>query len=146
MACASERFDETSAELDARPSAPPDGGVNASAFGPCDHPIAFDEVVSSTLSGCGGQACHLHAPVAASLHLTPDQAYGGLVNARSTIDPNVLLVVPGDVAKSFAWRKITGDLGPDDGNPMPRRLFRWVPLDGDSLRTFRCWIEQGAPR
>jgi hypothetical protein len=140
-ACTNEAIDATSSGL-----ADDDVAVDASAFAPCDERVGFDAVLTQTLSGCGGLACHSRPPVAAHLQLSSSLAYDALVNAPSTVQPSETLVVPGDVARSFAWRKLVDQLGPDDGVPMPRGLARWRPLDGESLRTFRCWIEQGAPQ
>jgi uncharacterized repeat protein (TIGR03806 family) len=136
--------------IDATSACPPPAGVNgavdATAFAACDHAVSFDEVLSQTLASCGGVACHSRPPLAARLALTSTSAYDALVNAPSTVSSTEILVVPGDPGRSLAWRKLVDELGPGEGVPMPRGLVRWQPLAGPSLRTFRCWIEQGAPR
>ncbi len=120
--------------------------VDPSAYAPCDHAVALAEVQASVFNGCAGEACHLRPPMAANLDLRPPSAYASLVNVTSVINPDELRVVPGDPSKSFVWRKLTNQLGPGEGSPMPRGLSAWRPLAGDSLRALRCWIEQGAPR
>jgi hypothetical protein len=103
-------------------------------------------VVTGTLNGCGGLACHSRPPLASGLDLRPTQAFDALVNAPSTVHPGETRVVPGDPARSFAWRKLTDALGPDDGKAMPSGLLSWHPINDDALWMFRCWIEQGATR
>jgi uncharacterized repeat protein (TIGR03806 family) len=140
-------IDETrscdSSAVDGGPDSP---HVGASAFASCDHDVSFEEVQAGALASCGGLACHVRPPLAAKLDLSPAHAYDALVNARSTVNPDEVLVVPGDPSRSFAWHKLIDKLGSSDGTPMPRGLSRWRPVDDDSLRVFRCWIEQGAPR
>jgi hypothetical protein len=100
----------------------------------------------SVFNTCAGEACHQRAPFAAGLDLTAPNAWDSLVGVSSVIDPTFTRVVPGNATKSFAWLKVTNQLVPGQGSPMPRGRIQWQPLPGDALRTMRCWIEQGAPR
>jgi hypothetical protein len=57
-------------------------------------------------------------------------------------------VVPGDAVKSFLFRKMTNDLGPDDGDPMPKSGLAngWMERPAGEIETLRCWIQGGAKK
>jgi hypothetical protein len=94
---------------------------------------------------CASFSCH-GAAAAGGLALTPDRSLASLVGvAASNPDARaagVLRVVPGDPEVSFLLRKLTGRLGPGEGEPMPRVGER---LPAATLDLVRRWIAAGAP-
>jgi len=59
-------------------------------------------------------------------------------------------VKPGDPLGSFLYRKLTNDLGPNEGPPMPEPPSihlgdaGWQELPAAEIEMVRCWILGGA--
>lgn len=83
--------------------------------------------------------CHSTIVAEGGLNLETDP-YGATVGKLSTI-PGVQLVVPGQPDNSLLYRKMTGDLGADEGAVMPPD----GALPDFLIEPVRVWIEQGAP-
>jgi len=94
--------------------------------------------------GCTSAACHGGLTPQGGLSLMPGVAWHSLVHGRSTLDPEVRLVEPGDEKASLLWLKLrAGTSGVDDvlGAPMPVGL---PPVTPDELEAVRLWIRAGA--
>jgi hypothetical protein len=95
--------------------------------------------------GCTASACHGSAPGQGNLDLTGDGAWAALVDAPSTIAPDVKRVEPGAPQKSLLWRKLaarTEGLTGVPGSPMPSND---LPLSTAELAAIEKWIYGGAP-
>lgn len=94
---------------------------------------------------CATFSCH-GAVGAGGLVLTPEAAYANLVGVPpangSARDAGLLRVAPGDPARSFLLLKLSGPLGPGEGDPMPRVGGTLSPALQDLVRR---WIAAGAP-
>jgi hypothetical protein len=91
---------------------------------------------------CIAGACHDSSSPAAALDLsTAAAAYEGLVGKPTLIVPEKMLVVPGDPDGSFLIAKLRGELGPDEGEPMP---YANPPLHDDVIGAIEAWIASGA--
>lgn len=92
---------------------------------------------------CGG--CHDAESPSGALPLVGDGAYDALM-ATADIDPAFTRVVPGDLAQSYLWMKLTND-DTIEGSPMPTSpVTGWRPLPTAELEAIRTWILDGAPR
>jgi hypothetical protein len=82
----------------------------------------------------------------AMLPLTPDVAYRSLVGAAASEKCGGILVVPGDLARSYLYQKLTKD-PPCDGKRMPHpgMLASRPPLPAAQVDIIRAWIQAGAP-
>jgi hypothetical protein len=84
------------------------------------------------------------------LKFTPADAKGAwaaFVNVPASTVGAGTRVVPGDPAHSFLYRKLTNDLTPDEGQPMPGQgqiSTGWKELPADEIEMVRCWILGGA--
>jgi hypothetical protein len=114
---------------------------------------SFAAVLAKPLSGCGGFEPPCHSFGAGSFTLDPSNAaaaWAAMVNTTAATPGAGKLVAPGDPAHSFVYRKLTNDLTPDEGGPMPApgNLMgaMWTELPQDELDTLRCWILGGAPK
>jgi hypothetical protein len=97
----------------------------------CDVQTLFDENCLS---------CHSEAVGASgSLNLEHD-AWSQLVNQPSSFADGRVLVTPGDPSTSFLYIKLSGELLPEDGDPMPYGSS----LDQESLAIVSDWISAGA--
>jgi hypothetical protein len=94
---------------------------------------------------CASFSCHGTA-AAGGLDLTPDRAAASLVGVAPSNGParaaGLLRVAPGDPDRSFLLRKLLADLGPGEGEPMPRVGQR---LPAARIALVRSWILAGAP-
>jgi hypothetical protein len=108
-------------------------------------PVAFDPTFSNIQQNVFSSICiECHTGIAApeGLRLDSLNAYSNLVNVRSTEQPNLFRVEPGNPDRSYIIRKLEG--GPDIiGGQMP--LDR-PPLDQLTINAIRLWIAQGAPQ
>lgn len=111
----------------------------------------FTAVLAKPLSGCGGFEPPCHKLAAGELRIDPNDpamTFAALVNVDTTIVGAGKRVVPGDPVKSFLYRKLIDDLGPDDGAPMPEpgglANPMWNQLPQDEIDIVRCWIAGGA--
>jgi len=92
---------------------------------------------------CGG--CHDADTPSGELPLVGDDAYDALMQSAD-IDPAFARVVPGDLARSYLWLKLT-NAAAIDGSPMPTSpVTGWRPLPTAELEAIRTWILDGAPR
>jgi hypothetical protein len=87
-------------------------------------------------------SCHTAEEPEAKLVLEVGEGYGQLVGRRSTQEPELAIVVPGDPAASYLWRKLTHDV--EVGRGMPRTVVGSIKLSADELELYRRWIEDGA--
>jgi len=120
------------------------------AGGACATTPTFAEVLAKPLSNCSGfePPCHNHN--AAMLNIDPTMAgptWSHLVNVPTYTAGAGVRVVPGDPEHSFLYRKLTDQLGPNDGLPMPHSGLAtgWNELPADEIEMVRCWILEGAP-
>lgn len=89
--------------------------------------------------GCMFSSCHsASASPAGGLSLA-GSTYEKLVNAKSTLAPEKLRVVPFDPDASFLYEKIAQDK-PSAGKRMPPGQ----PLPEDEIAMIRAWIAGGA--
>jgi hypothetical protein len=94
---------------------------------------------------CTSASCHASATRAGGLSLEASDSYDSLVD----VEPDngvaraagLLRVVPGDPESSFLVRKITSDLAPGEGSPMPLGMSPLAPAD---IELVRSWIAEGA--
>lgn len=129
------------------------GGTGGSAAGCEEIDPSFAAVLSKPLSSCSGFEPPCHNLAAGGLHLDRADAAGtwaALVDVDASTPGAGKLVVPGDPVHSFLYRKLTNDLSPDEGDPMPRPRnlanATWQELPRDQLDTLRCWIAAGAKK
>lgn len=80
-----------------------------------------------------------------ALDLTAGGAYGALVGRAATQPCGGTLVVPGDPAASYLYRKVV-DETPCEGQRMPHvsTIYRG-PLSDPQIAVFERWIRDGAP-
>jgi len=112
----------------------------------------FDRIQKQVFNeSCALGACHDSQSQAGSLLLEPGASYTNLINvvpentaaaaagwSRVTmLDPNT-----GDPDTSFLFHKLTGDLGPGFGDPMP---LSGPGLAADLIDIIELWIQGGAP-
>jgi hypothetical protein len=73
-------------------------------------------------------------------------AWAAFVNVPASTVGAGKRVVPGDAAHSFLYRKLTNDLTPDEGLPMPQSGLAapWKELPADQIEMVKCWILAGA--
>ena len=116
---------------------------------------AFADVQALFAAKCGG-GCHLstdadggcRASAVTGLSLCPADAWDNLVAARSRQTDRLLLVEPGDSARSYLLRKLLPATA--DGGRLPgvygMRDPPGAPLSEPELRLIAAWIDGGAPR
>jgi len=85
-------------------------------------------------------ACHTTGAASAGLDLSAGHAYANTVNVMSGEIPAVKRVLPGDLANSYLYRKITNAPG-IIGQPMPFGAF---PMPQAQIDTIGAWILEGA--
>ncbi len=112
------------------------------------------EIVPVFEKHCAGAAgCHGAKPTdSVALDLRAPAAYGQLVNHAAEMGAVALLrVKPGDAARSLLVHKLTGNVGPKEGKPMPidpdtGASVEPSPLPADFIdRVLVPWIIAGAP-
>jgi hypothetical protein len=86
-------------------------------------------------------SCHNPGGQAAKCDLTVGRSWAELVNQPSHENPVHTLVIPGDPENSFLVKKLRGELGPDDGDPMP---LRNPSLSEAQIQAIETWIAGGA--
>lgn len=95
---------------------------------------------------CVQAACHDAATRQGNLDLTAAASYVNLVGTEPqnpvARDAGLLRVTPGSPEASFLLRKLTGDLEPGEGAPMP---LLGSPLPPAQIELIRSWIAAGAP-
>jgi len=126
------------------------GGGSTGAGGACTTSPTFAQVLAKPLSSCSGlePPCHNHDAAMLSIQPTMQGAtWSQLVNVQTYTAGAGVRVVPGDPENSFLWRKLTDQLGPNDGLPMPHSGLAtgWNELPADEIEMVRCWILEGAP-
>lgn len=129
------------------------GGATSSsggAGGGCATTPTWTEVLAKPLSGCSGFEPPCHNAGAEGLKFTASDkngAWAAFVNVPAMTAGAGVRVVPGDPAHSFLYRKLTNDLTPDEGQPMPQGAGLnpgWKELPQDEIEMVRCWILGGA--
>ena len=117
-------------------------------------PTLTQDVAPLFQASCGfGASCHGTAQPAGLVRLTLDADYDAAallarLKGKSTREPSLALVNPGDTASSFLWHKVTGDFtglpcaASSCGERMPQRS---TPLAAEDLALLQQWIQQGAP-
>ena len=95
---------------------------------------------------CAQSSCHADQTRAGGLVLNGDDVYDQLVGVAATNlaarEAGALRVIPGSPEASFLVRKLTGDLAPDEGLPMP---FGGATIPEAEIERVRSWIADGAP-
>jgi hypothetical protein len=108
--------------------------------------ISFERVLLPILKRhCAvGTRCHAGDTAAARLRLDGSDPYAALVDARSSLRPTLLRVMPGRPSESVLWLKVTGKHKQAGifGDQMPPGK----PLPPSERRVIERWIRQGAPR
>jgi len=84
-------------------------------------------------------ACHYDKNQMPGLDLSTSSAYSDLVNRKSHLNPNLVLVQPSSPAKSFLLEKLSGK--PRFGSAMPAYGKPLTPAQKTLLTE---WIKQGA--
>ncbi len=88
-------------------------------------------------------SCH-RAGSPAGLSLACGEGYDDLVEVASSEAAPLARVIPGNLAQSYLWLKLTNQhLGA--GGSGARMPLNELPLSRDDLATIRAWIEAGAP-
>jgi|SRR6266508_2355516 len=87
-------------------------------------------------------ACHSPSGKAGKCLLTAGNSYNSLVNHVASGNPAKMLVTPGHTESSFLLEKLRGELGPDEGDPMP---LNNPSLSDAQIQAIADWIAQGAP-
>ncbi len=118
-----------SVALAAIPSVSEEGGPSYTA-----------DVEPIVLTKCVG--CHTVEKPKNPLALDQGTGYGKLVEQPSRLEPDKVLVVPGDPGASYLWQKLMHTT--KEGKGMPRSMFGARKLAEDELAVFRTWIETGA--
>jgi hypothetical protein len=113
--------------------------------------LSFGNERSCSASGAG---CHSAIGHSSRLRLDPENSYRNTVNRRGP-DHGLVLVVPGDPARSFLLHKVmaTHETLPECrgdatrcGNAMPPIRLDWAPAPTvEDVDTLRRWILAGAP-
>jgi hypothetical protein len=116
---------------------------------------AFADVQALFESRCGNGGCHLDAAVfgggclaapAAGLSLCAAESWDALVGVPSRQEAGLLLVDPGNSARSYLLRKLIP--APPDAGPMPTVLGQreppGPPLDPAEIEAVAAWIDAGA--
>jgi len=114
-------------------------GLACPTPGDVDVPLSLIQDTIFTPS-CATSKCHDSVEPAALLDLTAEEALNALVNVKSIVDPNALLVVPGDPDASVLLQKVLALEG-IQGNPMPPEGGLLEPCQIDMIRS---WIANGA--
>lgn len=121
------------------PTAPPNGG---DPNPPADPSATFTRVQSEIFAvSCAFSGCHGAAGTQAELLLTPDAAYGNLVNVPSSEVPQIDRVEPGSPDQSYLYMKVTGAPG-ILGSKMPLGQPELTQEQKDLIGN---WILRGAP-
>ncbi len=94
---------------------------------------------------CALSSCHSKTDAQGGLVLEGEAAYSQLVGVLAQNDAarkaGLFRVKPGHPEESFLLKKITGELGPEHGERMPRA---GTPLGSDTIERVRLWISDGA--
>jgi hypothetical protein len=97
---------------------------------------------------CNSSSCHSATTQAGGLSLAAGQAYDQLVgaepqNAAATF-AGLKRVVPSSEADSFLLRKLSGDLQPGEGSPMPIGGSLYKDANPDLYAKLAQWVQEGA--
>jgi hypothetical protein len=104
----------------------------------CAEVDSFSQLESEILvPSCGFSSCH--GSNAGGLQIEPNESYDALVGVPSVVDPDLILVKPGDPEASYLMAKLEGRA--EWGDPMPVGVNL---LDSEILDRIRAWIEAGA--
>lgn len=108
---------------------------------PQDAPPTFEEIDERVFQvSCVFSTCHKSGPSPAGmLSLEGDVAHMSLVDVRSSVLADEVLVVPGDPDASYLMEKL-GAAMPAAGDSMPPD----AALDTERTELVRAWIEAGA--
>ena len=90
--------------------------------------------------GCTASSCH-GIPNQADLRLLADTAWLELVNVQAVMEPQEVLVIPGDPLNSYLVKKIEGRH--TEGNRMPPNRDTLSTVQQTNIRN---WIAEGAKR
>jgi hypothetical protein len=132
-------------------NAAPDGSIPTDDGGQPDYGYGEEYAAVQAILATDCVVCHDPAhPVVpetetyAALDLTAGGAYSALVGRPATQACGGTLVVPGDPAASYLYRKVVDDT-PCEGQRMPHvsTIYRG-PLSDAQIATFESWIRDGA--
>lgn len=108
---------------------------------PIDPTATFTRVQTEIFTPtCAVIGCHDNLGRQQGQVLLPGQAYANIVSRPSTQMPSLMRVAPGDPARSYLYRKVTG--AGITGNRMPDS---GPPLPDTHIKLIRDWIRRGAP-
>jgi hypothetical protein len=120
--------------------APGDGGNGGS--GTASYASVQSEIFDRR---CTSASCHSSVARQGGLSLVARESYENLVNVEpqnpAAVAAGWLRVVPDIPDQSFLLRKLTGDLAPGEGSPMP---LGGAPLNQEEIDLIRDWIADGA--
>ncbi len=103
-------------------------------------PDDWDSANQVLVNSCAFSSCHGEGQSGLTLvDGDPDANYAEIVEVEAEDEPGEILVVPGDHAASYLWRKCAADAG-ISGDPMPPP----DGLDSGSLAIIQAWIDAGA--
>jgi hypothetical protein len=110
---------------------------------PSGSAFTFSRIQSEVFTpNCAKAGCHAAATAEAGLVLDAGRSYAEIVGRRSTENPSLNRVEPGDPERSYLAKKLRGD--PDiTGSPMP--LDRPGGLPREQIDGILGWIRAGAP-
>jgi hypothetical protein len=121
-----------------------DGGNDAGcvfcSFDAGDIDATLGRKVQVTLDSCNGIESGCHSSNAGGLSYPIGNEFVHLIDVKSTEDPAVFRVKPGDPSASYLYKKLVGDGGIDGG-----RMPLGGPYDPRVMAVFFQWIEAGAP-
>ena len=106
-------------------------------------PVADDWASVNTIleNSCAFSGCHGGGESGLTLAVDASEAnYAEIVEVESEDNPSQILVVPGDHAGSYLWRKCAAEEG-ILGDPMPTP---GPGLDEPRLAIIAAWIDAGA--
>ncbi|HYD47426.1 MAG TPA: hypothetical protein VEB21_03725, partial [Terriglobales bacterium] len=107
----------------------------------------FERIQSQVFTvSCSSESCHSSVGRAADLVLEEGYAWDSLVDHDPT-NPvaaanGMMRVMAGDPDRSFILAKLTDDLDPGEGDPMPWNAAR---LEPGTIEIIEAWIRAGAP-
>jgi hypothetical protein len=101
----------------------------------------YDSIESNVFAvSCALSGCHSGPAPTGGLDLSPGQAYGNLVDQRSSQRPDLDRVEPGRPQDSYLVRKLRGE------GSVTRMPFQRDPLPDSTIGLIEAWISAGAPR
>jgi len=127
-----------------------DSSNGAAGQGDCNFDSTFAAIQTTIFEGegCAVNACHgASFESSGGLDLRADASYESLVHVASSVNPEILRVLPGDQARSLLYRKLdetTQQLATAGlGQAMPSGLPQ---LSENQVEAMLLWMRAGAPK